>query len=109
MNGRMIRAILALVVSGSVVHTARAQEAPAPDAAAEEFFEKSVRPVLADTCYNCHSTTSEKLKAGLYLDSREGMLKGGDTGPAIVPGKPDESLLIKAVRYKHDDLQMPPK
>ena len=74
-----------------------------------EFFEKNIRPVLADNCYKCHSATSEKVKGGLLLDTKEGLLKAGDTGPAIVPGDPEKSLLIKAVRYADKDLQMPPK
>jgi len=74
-----------------------------------EFFENKIRPVLADNCYKCHSTTAEKLRGGLLLDTREGVLRGGDTGPAIVPGNPDQSLLIKAVRYTDPDLEMPPK
>jgi hypothetical protein len=74
-----------------------------------EFFEKHIRPVLVENCYECHSAESEKLKGGLRLDLREGLLKGGDTGPAIVPGDPENSLLIKAVRYTDKDLQMPPK
>ncbi len=74
-----------------------------------EFFEKKIRPILVDQCYSCHSAQAKKLKGGLKLDTRDGVLKGGDTGPAIVPGKPDESLLIKAVRYKEEELKMPPK
>ena len=74
-----------------------------------DFFEKNIRPVLVDKCYKCHSTQSEKLKGGLLLDSKAGILKGGSTGPAIVPFKPDESLLIKAIRWTDEDLQMPPK
>jgi hypothetical protein len=77
--------------------------------AQSDFFENKVRPVLADHCYKCHSTKAEKLKGGLLLDSREAVLKGGDSGPALVPGDPDKSLLIKAVRYTDADLQMPPK
>jgi hypothetical protein len=73
-----------------------------------EFFEKRVRPVLVERCYECHST-AKKAKGGLLLDTRNGLLKGGDSGPAIIPGKPDESLFIKAVRYASDDLQMPPR
>src|SRR5689334_9213970 len=73
-----------------------------------EFFEQRIRPVLVDRCYQCHSATSEKLKGGLHLDSREGALKGGDTRYAIVPGDPEKSLLIEAIRYKNPDLQMPP-
>ena len=63
--------------------------------------------MLADNCYKCHSTLAEKVKGGLLLDSREALLKGGDNGPVIVPGDPDASLLIKAVRYTDPDLQMP--
>ena len=74
-----------------------------------EFFEKKVRPILVDNCYKCHSREAEKLKGGLLLDSREGVLKGGDSGASIIPGKPDLSLLVKAVRYTNEDLQMPPK
>ena len=74
-----------------------------------EFFEKRVRPVLVDNCYKCHSAGSEKIKGGLLLDTKQGVLKGGDTGPAIVPGDPENSLLIKAVRYTDADLKMPPK
>ena len=72
-----------------------------------DFFEARIRPVLADNCYKCHSAASEKVKGGLRLDTREGLLKGGETGPAIVPGNPEASLLIKAVRYADPDLQMP--
>ena len=63
-----------------------------------DLFEKKIRPVLVETCFKCHSSTSEKLKGGLLLDSRDGMLTGGDTGPAIIPGNPSKSLLIKAIR-----------
>ena len=74
-----------------------------------DFFEGRIRPVLADKCYKCHSAQSEKVKGGLLLDSREDLLKGGKTGPAIVSGDPDKSLLIEAIRYTNEDLQMPPK
>jgi hypothetical protein len=83
----------------------------APLGAAEpdlDFFEKKVRPILVERCQECHST-EKKAKGGLALNSREGWVKGGDAGPAIVPGKPDESLLIKAIRYTDPDLQMPEK
>jgi len=75
--------------------------------AGSEFFESKVRPVLFEHCYECHS--GEKTKGGLALDTKQGWEKGGDTGPTIVPGNPDESLLIKAVRYHDEDLAMPPK
>ncbi len=82
--------------------------AAAPDAAGIEFFEKHVRPVFVEHCYKCHSAEAEKVKGAFLLDTREGLLKGGDTGPAIVPGDVEKSLLIKAVRYANEDLQMPP-
>ena len=74
---------------------------------ASDFFENKVRPLLLARCVGCHGP--EKHKGGLRLDSRAGWATGGDSGPAIVPSKPDESLLIKAVRYLDKDLQMPPK
>jgi hypothetical protein len=84
-----------------------------PKEDAIEFFEKKVRPVLAEHCYRCHSEATLKTKksiAGhLRLDTAEGWKKGGDSGPAIVPGKPAESLLVKAIRYTDDEFKMPPK
>jgi hypothetical protein len=79
------------------------------DAAGMEFFEKKVRPVLIDRCYSCHSATAKKVKGGLLLDTREGTLKGGESGVAIVPGHPEKSRLVTAVRWSDPDLQMPPK
>jgi hypothetical protein len=73
-----------------------------------QFFETSIRPLLSENCYTCHSHTAKKIKAGLVLDSRDGVLHGGSSGPAIVPGKPDDSLLIQAIRYTDADLKMPP-
>ena len=72
-----------------------------------QFFEKQVRPLLIKHCYQCHSTEAKVLKGGLHLDSRGGWMKGGDTGPAVVPGAPDESLLIEVIRY--ESLKMPLK
>jgi len=80
-----------------------------PTPAQLQFFENHIRPVLAENCYKCHSQQAEKVKGGLLLDTKEGVLKGGDTGPAIVPGDPEKSLLIKAIRYTDADLQMPAK
>jgi hypothetical protein len=80
-----------------------------PDAAGVEFFEQKIRPIFVEHCYKCHSHEAEKIKGGFLLDTHEGLLKGGDTGPAIVPGEPEQSLLIKAVRYTDENLQMPPK
>ena len=73
------------------------------------FFETKVRPALVAHCYKCHSSSAEKIKGGLVLDTREGTRRGGDTGAAVVPGNLDESLLIQAIRYKDEDFQMPPK
>ncbi|HYF00708.1 MAG TPA: PSD1 and planctomycete cytochrome C domain-containing protein [Planctomycetota bacterium] len=73
-----------------------------------DHFERRIRPVLAERCYGCHSATAKKLKGGLLLDSREGVLEGGDGGPAVVPGDPDRSPLVLAVRWKDEDLRMPP-
>lgn len=86
-----------------------AASAVAADSAAFDLFENKIRPVLVERCYECHSTQAKKLKGGLLLDTREGLRKGGDSGSVIVEGKPDESLLIKAIRYHDENLQMPPK
>jgi cytochrome c553 len=88
---------------------AAAVPACAQDDAGAQFFESKIRPLLAENCYGCHSHNARKLKASLYLDSREGALKGGESGPALVPGSPQESRLIESVGYKNVDLQMPPK
>jgi hypothetical protein len=72
----------------------------------EKFFEEKVRPLLVSRCYKCHSHEAKDVQGGLYLDSRPGWQKGGESGPALVPGKPDESLIIDAVQY--GTRQMPP-
>jgi len=72
-----------------------------------EFFEKRIRPVLVEHCYECHSAQSEKLKGKLLLDTREAARHGGETGPAVVPGDPDASVLLQALRY--ENFEMPPK
>src|SRR5258708_35072348 len=85
--------------------------APAPSRAGEpsgdEFFEAKVRPLLVAKCGECHGE-SGKVKGGLRLTSRESVLKGGDSGPAAVPGKPGESAIVAAIRYV-DEPKMPPK
>ncbi|HBI46813.1 MAG TPA: hypothetical protein DDY78_28760, partial [Planctomycetales bacterium] len=86
----------------------RAAPPDGSDARGVEFFEKNIRPLLANKCYQCHNRQSKKAKGGLLLDSQEGLLKGGDSGPLVVTGDPDKSLLIKAVRYTDEDLRMPP-
>ena len=74
-----------------------------------EFFEKNVRPILIDRCYECHSAEKNSSKGGLILDSMDGAYKGGDEGPSVVPGDLEKSLLIKAVRYTDPEFSMPPK
>ena len=91
-----------------------ASSAPAWGAAAEptkdqlDFFENKIRPILTDKCYKCHSVESGKSKGGLTLDTKPGWEKGGDAGPAIVPGNVEKSPLHKALTYADKDLQMPP-
>lgn len=79
------------------------------DDAGLEFFEKKIRPALIEHCQQCHSADAKKIGGSLLLDHRDGLLKGGDSGAAVEPGKPDASLLIKAIRYDDDALKMPPK
>ncbi|NIP96833.1 MAG: hypothetical protein GWO24_26705, partial [Akkermansiaceae bacterium] len=95
------------IAAGGVA--AAADNSPPADPEGMHFFEAHVRPILSAHCYQCHSQKAEKLKAGLYLDSKAGVFKGSESGPIIVPGKADDSLLIKAVRYQVEDLEMPPK
>src|SRR5262245_49573809 len=110
----VIAILLSILGSGTVGPTSVALGAdprrPASEAAIRpeerQFFEKQVRPLLIKHCYQCHSTEAKVLKGGLHLDSRDGWMKGGDTGPAIVPGAPEESLLIEAIRG--ESLEMPP-
>jgi Protein of unknown function (DUF1553)/Protein of unknown function (DUF1549)/Planctomycete cytochrome C len=80
-----------------------------PEATPEQidFFEKKVRPLLVEHCYQCHSVNAKRLEGKLLLDSRKGHVLGGDSGPSILPGKADDSLLIEAVRYA--SYEMPPK
>ena len=82
--------------------------ADSPTVEGVEYFETHVRPLLAEHCYKCHSSRSQKREGGLLLDSMAGWSVGGGKGPAIVPGDVDASLLISAVRYTDPDLQMPP-
>jgi hypothetical protein len=79
-----------------------------PAEAGVEHFEKKIRPVLVQHCYPCHSSAAKEVKGGLRLDTREGLRQGGDSGPAVEPGDPATSLLIKAVRYEDENLRMPP-
>jgi len=92
---------------------ARAADQPAipppPVLSAEDinFFESKIRPILVENCYKCHSRDADKIRGGLLLDSRDGVLKGGDDGEVIVPGDPENSVLIYAVRYEDRTFRMP--
>jgi len=99
--------VLGLAVTG--LHAAANAGAVPLSATDQAFFEAKIRPLLIEKCYKCHSHDADKVKGGLMLDTKEGWIAGGDTGPAITPGKPDDSLLIEAVRYTSPDLKMPPK
>ena len=72
----------------------------------DEFFESKIRPVLAETCFKCHG--GQKTSGGLRVDAREALVKGGERGPAIIPGDADGSLVVRAIRHIDDDLEMPP-
>jgi len=110
-----IRLFLPLVALFGLNQATWAALQPAPpadpqvDPAQVEFFEKSIRPILADKCYKCHSSEATKVKGGLLLDTRDGIRNGGDTGPAVVPGNAKESLLLKAIHWQDKDLRMPPE
>jgi len=96
----------------STLVAASAMGAPEPPAAkpepkAIEFFENRIRPLLVQQCFACH--TDKNVKGGLRMDSLAALSKGGDSGPAVVPGRPEKSLLITAVAYTRDNLRMPPQ
>lgn len=82
--------------------------ADSSSAAGRAFFETKIRPILVEQCYECHSAESEKLGGKLLLDQRAGLLQGGESGPAIVAGDPEASILVQALRWEHD-LEMPPE
>src|ERR1043165_1698812 len=94
----MMRSLLTVVATAALVHA----ETPG-----EQYFSEKVKPLLDSRCVSCHGP--DKVKANLRLDSREATLKGGDGGPAVVPAKPNESLLLQAVMHSKKDLEMPPK
>ncbi len=101
----MRSALLSFTLALALPSAAPAEPALAP--ADRAFFEKKVRPLLFNRCLNCHSVGGKK-RGGLLLDSRAGLLRGGETGPAVVPGQPGKGLLVEAVRYDSPRLQMPP-
>jgi hypothetical protein len=94
----------------SVLTSGAAAAEPQPDRASLEFFESKIRPILVEHCYKCHSAEADKagkLKGGLRLDTRDALRKGGDSGPAVVPGNPGKGTLLSAI--KHETFEMPPK
>ncbi|MEX0819397.1 MAG: DUF1553 domain-containing protein [Pirellulaceae bacterium] len=103
-NHPFFTSLFAVVVAscgGIGVTTSRAE-----DAKRLEFFETRIRPVLVEHCYECHSVGAKEVKGSLVVDSAAGLLKGGDSGTSLVPGEPDESLLLEAMRY--ESIEMPP-
>ena len=102
MRGSITLAVLVTLVAGR-------SPAAEPDAAAVAFFEKQVRPLLVEHCHGCHSAMAKKTRGGLALDSRDAILAGGETGPAVVPGKPEDSVLLHRLRGDDPDEDiMPP-
>lgn len=99
-----------LLVMAAVLGTLSAANTETPEAAIEKerFFVEKIEPLLKAHCLECHSHASEEMSGGLTLDSRNGWTEGGGRGPAVVPGKPEKSLLIKAIRHEDSDLKMPP-
>jgi len=98
--GFLLAPAVSLFLGGAAANAAKADH--------EEFFERRIRPVLAEHCYECHSAGATEVKAGLRLDTRAGWKAGGESGPAIEPGDPDASLLIRAIRGTESDFRMPP-
>ena len=103
---RASRGLLLTLFAGAFLIAGGAFSAAAATPAQRDFFESKIRPLLVQNCYACHSASAQPRFADLHLDTREGILQGGDRGPAIVPGNPDASRLIQAVR--HEGLKMPP-
>lgn len=81
-------------------------ETAQPTAVDIEFFEAKIRPVLVEHCYSCHAADSKIIRGGLLVDSRDALQEGGDSGPAVVPGNAEESLILAAL--KHESFEMPP-
>ncbi len=99
--------LLAVFASIFLFHNGIAEDTPKTAQENDEFFERNIRPVLSENCFSCHGPS--KQKSGLRLDTRAGLLAGGETGVVVVPGKPNDSRLVRAIRYDDPDLQMPPR
>ncbi len=107
-TGPRLVIFLTLALLVNTPRPAPAQIAARDEEAALDFFERKIRPLLIDNCYNCHSANTNS-RGGLRVDDRSGLTTGGSRGPAVVPGHPEKSLLIDAVRRTHKDVKMPPK
>ena len=103
----MIRVTSRAALALFVIQVLSTHGAPAADDAAEQF-QKSVRPLFERKCFECHSAKADELKGNLKLESLDEILKGGETGPAVIPGDTENSFLLRAIRYQEDDYQMPP-
>jgi mono/diheme cytochrome c family protein len=109
--------VLSLLLSVAALRSVAGADEPATrpargataDPQGIEFFERNIRPVLAEHCYGCHSEGAIKVRGQLLLDTRQGVAKGGAGGPVVVARQPDKSRLIEAIRWTDPDLQMPPK
>jgi len=109
--GRAIMRRIAIrrVAAIAILATAPALALGSDEEDSRDFFEAKIRPVLIERCYSCHSTQAAKAKGGLKLDTRAGVREGGNSGPAVVPGKPEESLLLQAIVHEGGVEPMPPK
>ena len=106
---RLAAPFLAVLAVGEAAEERKVMMAK-PTPAQVDFFESKVRPVLVENCFRCHGgDPKKKAKAGLTLTSLKGMLQGGESGPALVPGELDKSRIVEAIRYRNDNLSMPPK
>lgn len=116
----IVAANLTLVGGWASGLAGRASESAAPratmalteekvDEIGKKLFREKILPALKDHCFECHSAKSEDLKGNLRLDTREGLRKGGDNGPAVTPGDPDKSFLLRTMSYREDDYKMPPR
>ncbi len=106
---RSIAAFFVLITVSKLYLGADGEDAVRPETAELQLFERRIRPVLVKHCYKCHSESAGMSEGSLLVDSRDGLRAGGDRGPAVVPGKPDESLLLLAMKHVVSDLRMPPK
>jgi len=108
--GRTCAASVALAIS-LLLPAAWGEESsePLPTTSETSFFETKVRPILVEHCYECHSVKAGAAEGGLLVDSRVAIRQGGDSGPGVVPGDPEASLVLTAISHSDPDLKMPPK